>query len=110
MMILVMILLAAITVGGAYASTVTVSGGQISQAGDEISVPITLDVADNGLIYYQMTITVGDPTVAQVTKVDFPSWAGLHNVATTLPATTVVATAGDFPSQGTPFQIQAGAT
>ena len=49
--ILVMILLTAITIGGAYASTVTVSGGQISKAGDVISVPITLDVAENGLIY-----------------------------------------------------------
>jgi hypothetical protein len=105
----VMILLTAITIGGAYASTVTVSGGQISQAGDVISVPVTLDVANNGLIYYQMTITVGDPTVAQVTKVDFPTWAGFHNVITTLPATTVVTAAGDFPSQGNPFQIQAGA-
>jgi len=107
--ILVMIILTAITIGGVYASTVSVSGGQISQAGDTISVPITLDVAENGLIYYQMTITVGDPTVTQVTKVDFPSWVGIPNVATTLPATTVYTTAGDLPPQGTPFHIQAGA-
>jgi len=104
-----MILLTAITIGGAYASTVTVSGGQISKAGDVISVPITLDVAENGLIYDQMTITVGNPAVAQVTKVDFPTWAGIHNVETTLPATTVFTTAGDLPPQGTPFHNQAGA-
>lgn len=104
-----MILLTTITIGGAYASTVTVSGGQISKAGDVISVPITLDVAENGLIYDQMTISVGNPTVAQVTKVDFPTWAGIHNVETALPATTVFTTAGDLPPQGTPFHNQAGA-
>ena len=108
MMISIMILLATITVGGVYASTVTVSGGQISQAGQEASIPIVLDIADYGLIYYQMTITVTDPTVAQVTSVGFPSWAGLHNVATTLPATTVFATAGDLQQNPGAFQNQPG--
>ncbi len=110
MMVSIMILLATITVGGVYASTVTVSGGQISGAGEETSIPIVLDIADNGLIYYQMTITVTDPTVAQVTNVGFPSWAGLHNVPTTLPATTVFATAGDLQLNPSAFQIQPGAT
>ena len=50
MMISIMILLATITVGGVYASTITVSGGQISQAGQETSIPIVLDIADYGLI------------------------------------------------------------
>lgn len=109
-MVSIMILFATITVGGVYASTVTVSGGQISQVGEETSIPIVLDVADNGLIYYQMTITVTDPTVAQVTSVGFPSWAGLHNVATTLPATTVFATAGDLQQNPSAFQNQPGAT
>ena len=110
MMISVMMLLATITVGGVYASTVTVSGGQIPQVGDEISVPIVLDIADNGLIYYQMTISVTDPTVAQVTSVGFPSWAGLHIVATPLPATTVLTTAGDLQQDPGAFQNQPGAT
>jgi hypothetical protein len=110
MMVSVMILLATITVGGVYASTVTVSDGQISQVGEETSIPIVLDIADNGLIYYQMTITVTDPTVAQVTAVGFPSWAGLHNVATTLPATSVFATAGDLQQNPSAFQNQPGAT
>ncbi|GEM_PF-4596705 len=96
MIVSVMMLLASVTIGGVYASTVTVSGGQISQVGNEVSVPISMDIADNGLIYDQMRITVADPTIAEVTKVDFPSWANLNNVATTLPASVVVATAGDL--------------
>jgi hypothetical protein len=110
MMVAIMMLFAMISIGGVYASTVTVSGGQISQAGEETSIPIVMDVADNGLIYYQMTITVTDPTVAQVTAVGFPPWAGLHNVATTLPATTVFATAGDLQQNPVAFQNQPGAT
>jgi hypothetical protein len=115
MMISVMMIFATITVGGVYASTVTVSGGQISQVGGEISVPIVLDTADNGLIYYQMRITVADPTVAQVTRVDFPSWATISNVTTTLPATVVEAWAGDLatiPSNlpGTPNVLIATVT
>jgi len=109
MMILVMILLATITVGGVYASTVTVPGGQIPQVGDEISVPITLDTADNGLIYYAMRITVGDPTIAQITKVDFPPWATVSGVNPEPPASAVVVTAGEIQSSLAAFHNQAGA-
>ena len=110
MMISVMMLLATITVGGVYASTVTVTGGQISQAGDEISVPIILDIADNGLMAYQMRIIVTDPTVAEVTRVTFPSWAGFNNVVTTLPATTVEATVIDMQTNPNNFHNKAGQT
>ena len=110
MMISVMMLLATITVGGVYASTVTVTGGQISQAGDEISVPIILDIADNGLMAYQMRIIVTDPTVAEVTSVTFPSWAGFNNVVTTLPATTVEATVIDMQTNPNNFHNKAGQT
>ncbi len=110
MMVSIMILLATITVGGVYASTVTVSGGQISLAGDQITVPVVMDVANNGLIYYQMRVTVADPTIAQVTAVSFPSWAGLHVIATTLPASEVVVTAGDLHQNPNDFLNPPGAT
>ena len=107
MMILIMILLATVTVGGAFASTVTVSGGDIPNVGDTVSIPVTLDIADNGLLYYQMRIIVGNPDVAQITKVDFPDWASMKYVETTLPAPNVFVTAGQIIA---PFKIQPGTT
>lgn len=110
MITLIMITFAIFATGGAYASTITVSDGQVSQAGGTTTVPITLDVADTGLISYRMTITVGDPSIAQVTKVDFPPWVNIQNIETTLPATSVVTSAGDLQLNVNAFHNQPGAT
>jgi hypothetical protein len=70
------------------ATTITVGGGPIAAVGGQIDVPIILDSAPSGLSFYQMTVASADPTVANIVKVTYPSWATLNSTGS-LPAGSV---------------------
>ncbi|MCW7078754.1 MAG: hypothetical protein OCU22_06485 [Canidatus Methanoxibalbensis ujae] len=68
------------------------------------TVNITLDKAPNGLSGYNITISLSNPSVAEIVSVSFPSWATLH-INSTLPADSVWIKAADLNNQ-----ITSGAT
>ncbi|HUU75507.1 MAG TPA: PEGA domain-containing protein [Methanoregulaceae archaeon] len=72
--ITLLILLAALA-GGAQASTVTASGGTISSVGQSGDFPITVDTLPTGLSGFNITISLGDPSKAEIVAVTLPPWA-----------------------------------
>jgi len=40
---------------------------------------LKLDEAPNGVVGYNVNLTIEDPSIARITRVDFPSWASLHS-------------------------------
>ena len=84
---IICILLAGLA-GIATATTITVGGGQISAVGTQVDVPITLNSAPTGLSFFQMTVAAADPSVANIVKVTYPSWATLNSTGS-LPAGSV---------------------
>ncbi|HNQ30353.1 MAG TPA: hypothetical protein PKM87_09560, partial [Methanolinea sp.] len=56
-------------VAGASANTLSIGDGQVDAIGATASVNITLDVALTGLSGYNISITVGDPTIATIESV-----------------------------------------
>ncbi len=67
-------------VTGASAASLTTGDFQIPAIGGTVSVPITLDTAPAGLSGYEMTVTLGDGTVAEITAVTFPTFSFLSSV------------------------------
>lgn len=48
------------------------------EIGSEAEVPIVLSGADAGLSGYNITCSLADPDLAEITVIAFPDWAGLH--------------------------------
>ncbi|HIH04348.1 MAG TPA: hypothetical protein HA263_11080 [Methanoregulaceae archaeon] len=90
----------------ATASAVTISTGtfQISESGNTVQIPIVLDSASGGISGYRITVRLNDPSVATITAVAFPDWAGMKS-ASALPSGQVVLQAVDLSQQ-----IPVGAT
>lgn len=65
------------------------------EIGSEAEVPIVLSGADAGLSGYNITCSLADPDLAEITAVTFPDWAGLHQNGP-LPAGSVWAEAIDL--------------
>ena len=72
-------------VSAAAASVISIENGQVNTIGGTASMNVTLDSAPTGLSGYDITISVADPSVANITGYSFPSWATL-NSNTTFPS------------------------
>ena len=59
------------------ASTISVGSAFVAELGATTVVDITLDSAPGGLSGYIITVSLSDPSKAEITAVEFPSWATL---------------------------------
>ena len=84
--------------------TISVGDGAIAEVGSTTTVNITLDQAPNGLSGYKITVSVSDPSVAEITGVKFPSWATMNDNST-LPADSFWMKAVDLNEE-----VEAGTT
>jgi len=91
-------------VTGASAATVTTGTFQIPSVGGTVDVPIILDTAPHGVSGYNITITLANGNVAEVSAIGFESWASVHKNGN-MPAGSVYFSASDLMRQ-----IQDGAT
>ncbi len=85
-------------VPGVAAVNVATGSFQIASVGETASIPIVLDSASGGISGYRMTVSLSDPSVATITAVTFPDWAGLKS-ASALPAGRAVLQAVDLSQQ-----------
>ena len=77
---------------------------RLGAAGETATVPIVLASAPNGLSGYGLTVNLTDPSVAEITAVAFPDWAGMKS-GSPVPAGQVVLKAVDMS-----MQVPVGAT
>lgn len=93
----------------AASSTISVSSGLIAGLGSTITVAITLDKAPNGLAGYTITVSLSNPSLADIIDVAFPGWASPTNAddiaLLPLPAASVEMRAVDLGEA-----VEAGAT
>ena len=73
--ILTMLILFAVLAAGAQAVTVTVAGGSIPAAGQAGDFPVTVDILPEGLSGFQITVSLDDPSKAEIVEYSYPSWA-----------------------------------
>ncbi|MBP1928109.1 PKD repeat protein [Methanolinea mesophila] len=66
-----------------------VRGGDctIPAPGESASCTLAMDTVSRGLSEYDITVTIEDPGVAEITGIQFPSWAGLNSRGKTPTAT-----------------------
>ena len=67
------LLLSAILVAGAYAMTVTPGSGSVP-VGSTTTIPIILDQSPNNLGYANISVSISDPSVAQIVAISFPAF------------------------------------
>ncbi|PXF60433.1 MAG: hypothetical protein C4B59_09530 [Candidatus Methanogaster sp.] len=90
------ILLLMIGSGIAAASpSVDVGDGTIDNIGSTTTVDLTLDSAPDGLSGYNLTVSLSDPSIAEILSVSFPTWATMHSNSA-LPADSVWMKAADL--------------
>jgi hypothetical protein len=77
---------------------------RVASEGGTAEVPIVLSGAPNGLSGYNLTVSLADPSVAEITAVAYPDWAGLK-VDPSVPAGRVSLQAVDMT-----MQVPVGAT
>ena len=81
---------------GVYANVVSVTPASAQhQIGETQSYNVILDSAPDGLSGFNITITVQNPSVAQITRVSFPAWANPKSNST-IPSTSVWCKAVDL--------------
>ncbi|GEM_PF-2108855 len=95
----------AFLVTGASASILSIEDGEVNAIGTTASLNLTLDSAPAGLSGYSINISLGNPSVATIATVTFPSWAYPASVTPTLPSSSCRITGLD------PYEnVQDGAT
>ncbi len=87
--VLVMLLLTAT----ASAQTVSVESATVN-VNETTSIDITLDSAPNGLSGYMISISLSNPSIAEITNVSLPSWA--TDMGTTFNSGSAAISAADF--------------
>jgi PKD repeat protein len=65
----------AILVQCAYGSVVSCPDAIINTTGSSVPVTLVLDQAPAGLSGYNITLSIDNPSIAQIDSVDFPAWA-----------------------------------
>lgn len=85
-------------VSGVAAANIATGSFQIVSVGETTSIPIVLDSASGGISGYRITVNLNDPSIATITAVAFPDWAGLKS-ASALPSGQVVLQAVDLSQQ-----------
>jgi hypothetical protein len=90
----------------ATAPAVTIASGsaRIAAVGETATLPIVLASAPNGISGYNISVALGDPSVAEITAIAFPDWAGLKS-SSPVPSGRVVLQAVDMS-----MQVPVGAT
>ncbi len=78
----------------AWASVISVPELTFQSGGDVVTSDILLDSAPNGISGYNITLSLADPELGQITAVSFPEWAGLKGNSP-LPSSFVVIRAVD---------------
>jgi len=81
-----------------YSPVVNVGDGQVDAVGLTTTIDVTLSDAPNGLSGYNISISLSNPGIAEITSVTFPSWATLHDNSTP-PADSVWMKAVDLSDQ-----------
>jgi hypothetical protein len=94
---------ATVTTVPATAPAVSIGTGsfRIASVGGTASVPIVLASAPDGISGYTLTAALGDPSVAEITAVAFPDWAGMTS-GPAVPAGQVLLQAVDMSMQVPP--------
>ena len=94
------VILALMLTAIATASAQTISVGNLSiQVSESGTVGVVLDeVPTSGLSYANITVTIGNNSVAEITEIKFPSWATL-NYNSTLPSSELWFKVGDLNDQ-----------
>ncbi len=82
--------------GAVSATTIQASAVSISEVGQSMEIPVTMDTVSNGLAGYKIQVAFSSPGVATITGVTMPDWVGLKNVDATFPAESVNITAVDL--------------
>jgi PKD repeat protein len=82
---IICILLFSVLISGGSAATLSVQSAHVDNAGELATLNISLDSAPKGLSGYNITVTVINPSIANLSSVSFPGWAALHDNGT-LPA------------------------
>ncbi|HTY14701.1 MAG TPA: PEGA domain-containing protein [Methanoregulaceae archaeon] len=79
------LLLSAILVAGAYAMTVTPGSGSVG-VGSTTTIPIILDQSPDNLGYVNVSLSVSNPSVAQITGISYPNFQNWITYNTSFPA------------------------
>jgi|GEM_PF-971019 len=80
---------------GAVAANIATGSFQLASPGQTVNIPIVLDSVPGGISGYRLTVTLGNPSVGDITAVTFPDWATLKTSSAT-PADSVVLQAVDL--------------
>ncbi|MEI6293620.1 MAG: PEGA domain-containing protein, partial [Methanomicrobiales archaeon] len=86
--LIITLVLPGLLVTGAYAMTVTPGSGQV-QPGLTTQIPIVIDHSPADMGYYNITVSVSDPTIARITWVTFPGWANWLPGNSSVPAGSI---------------------
>ncbi len=71
----ILLFLFALLVTSASGSVLSVGNGQVNATSELASMNITLDSAPDGLMDYNLSVTIDDPSIATIKNVAFPPWA-----------------------------------
>ncbi len=71
----ILLFLIALLVTSASGSVLSVGNGQVNATSELASMNITLDSAPDGLMDYNLSVTIDDPSIATIKNVEFPPWA-----------------------------------
>lgn len=77
---------------------------QVAAVGENATIPIVLDSAPNGFSGYGITVALTNPSVAEITAVEFPEWAGMKS------SSAVPSGQADLRAADLSMQVPVGAT
>jgi PKD repeat protein len=105
---LILLMALAFLIVPASANILTVSNAQVSTIGNTATITVILDEAPNGLSGYNLSVSLSDPGVAEITSMTYPAWS-TYNDNSSLPADSAWVKAYDGGS-GTYGNVAPGAT
>ena len=86
--LIITLMLPGLLVTGAYAMTVNAGSGQV-QVGSTTQIPVIVDHSPADMGYYNITVSMSDPTVARITRITYPGWAGWLTYNSSVPAGSI---------------------
>jgi hypothetical protein len=78
------IILLFVCIGAVSGTTITAHGGTIPISGSSAEFPITVDSLPEGLSGFSMTVSLSDPSKAEMTAVITASWADISDIGGTM--------------------------
>lgn len=102
------IIMTGLVVAAMAGPTLEVGESRVLEPGQSVEIPLTLTGVDAGISGYNLSLSLSDPAVAEITGLAFPEWAGLHTAGPT-PADTTWMQAVDLAGKaGTETSIVLG--